>query len=91
MRRLQHRLILLSDEIHADLICKGKTFHRALGWTHQETEEFFVNKAKVTVYFGEHFGGAGKGYFRLNAGIPKSLLKEVLNRIESALMEAGAL
>ncbi|WP_394923306.1 hypothetical protein [uncultured Robinsoniella sp.] len=50
-----------------------------------------MNKAKVTVYFGEHFGGDGKGYFRLNAGIPKSLLKEVLNRIESALMEAGAL
>lgn len=65
--------------------------YEKLGWTHQELEDFFINKAKVTIYPGEHFGGTGKGYFRLNAGIPRSQLAEALKRIESALKGNGYL
>lgn len=65
--------------------------YEKIGWTHQELEDFFINKAKVTIYPGEHFGGTGKGYFRLNAGIPRSQLAEALKRIESALKGNGYL
>lgn len=55
-----------------------------LGMNDQEIQEFFIKKAKVSVYGGEHFGEAGKGYIRLNAAVPWCKLDIILHRILKA-------
>lgn len=58
--------------------------YKKTGWTEEEAEQFFLQKAGVGVYMGNHFGKSGEGYFRLNVGIPLALLKEILDKIKKA-------
>lgn len=51
----------------------------------EKIEEFFENKAKVAIDYGNWFGEEGEGYIRLNFACPQSILEEALNRIYNAL------
>ncbi|WP_286221156.1 MalY/PatB family protein [Marinobacter apostichopi] len=58
---------------------------RALGLTDAELKRFFVQEAGVGMNPGITFGEPGSGFMRLNIGCPRSVLTEVLDRIEAAL------
>ncbi|MBE9524556.1 MAG: putative C-S lyase, partial [Chloroflexi bacterium] len=47
--------------------------------------DFFLESARVAVNDGRWFGSGGEGFVRLNFGCPRSLLKEALQRMKSAL------
>ena len=51
----------------------------------EEIVEFFEEKAKIAIDYGDWFGEEGKGYIRLNFACPKSILEEALNRIFDSL------
>lgn len=48
-------------------------------------KRFFVQDAGVGMNPGVSFGSQGSGFMRLNIGCPRSVLEEVLGRIETAL------
>jgi cysteine-S-conjugate beta-lyase len=53
---------------------------------------FFLERARVALNPGQHFGPAGAGYCRLNLGCPRAQLDEALGRMRGAydaLMAAG--
>ncbi|MDK9556120.1 PatB family C-S lyase [Marinobacter sp. M216] len=58
---------------------------RELGMTDAELKRFFVQEAGVGMNPGLTFGDPGSGFMRLNIGCPRSVLTEVLDRIENAL------
>lgn len=58
---------------------------RGLGLTDAELKRFFVQEAGVGMNPGMSFGEPGSGFMRLNIGCPRSVLTEVLERIEAAL------
>lgn len=58
---------------------------RALGLSHEELVDLFVNKAKVALNDGEMFGPGGEGYMRLNVAMPRAKLMKVVERIKDAL------
>ncbi len=58
---------------------------RALGLNDAELKRFFVQTAGVGMNPGISFGEPGSGFMRLNIGCPRSVLTEVLGRIENAL------
>lgn len=58
---------------------------RHLGMTDTELKRFFVQDAGVGMNPGVSFGEPGSGFMRLNIGCPRSVLTEVLGRIETAL------
>ena len=58
---------------------------RGLGLSHEELIDAFVNKAKVALNDGAMFGKEGEGFMRLNVGMPKEKLLEVLTRIKEGL------
>jgi cystathionine beta-lyase len=47
--------------------------------------QFFLDKARVALGDGPHFGAGGVGFVRLNFGCPRSLLTEGLERMAAAL------
>lgn len=59
---------------------------RALGLSDAELKRFFVQEAGVGMNPGISFGEPGSGFMRLNIGCPRSVLTEVLDRIEAALV-----
>lgn len=48
-------------------------------------KDFFVNKAKVSVLMGSHFGPHFDGFVRINMGCPRATLEEVVRRVRTAL------
>ena len=56
-----------------------------LGLTHDALNDLFVNRARLALNDGEMFGPGGEGHMRLNAGCPRSLLREALERLEKAV------
>ena len=57
-----------------------------LGLSHSELQDILINKAKVALNSGLAFGGDDfAGFFRMNIGCPRSILKEALERICGAL------
>ena len=56
-----------------------------LGLSHEELQDRLINKAKVALNSGLTFGGNDyAGFFRMNIGCPRSILKEALERIAMA-------
>ena len=53
--------------------------------TEQEMFSFFLNKARVEVYPGSHFGMDFAGFMRFNLAEPRPMLQEIVERIERAL------
>ncbi|MBZ2169436.1 MalY/PatB family protein [Marinobacter sp. F4216] len=62
---------------------------RDLGLSDAQLKRFFVQQAGVGLNPGITFGEPGSGYMRLNMGCPRSVLTEVLDRIEAALRARG--
>jgi len=59
----------------------------ALGLSVPELEELVTNKAKLWLDGGTMFGAGGKGFQRVNAACPRSVLLDGLKRLESAFEE----
>lgn len=57
---------------------------RKTGLTHQQVKEKLINEAKVGLNDGTTFGECGRGFFRMNIGTPKAIVKEGLERIAAA-------
>ena len=60
---------------------------RALGLSHEELKDLFVNKAHLALNDGEIFGKEGTGYMRLNVGTQRSVLAQALKQLEEAVNE----
>lgn len=60
---------------------------RELGMTEQELEAFFLHRVKIAVNLGSTFGTGGAGYVRLNFAEPRSVLAEVMERLDRAVRE----
>lgn len=56
-----------------------------LGMDAHQMTAFFEDEAHVEVSVGDGLGTGGRGFVRMNAACPKSLLLEGLNRIASAM------
>ena len=56
-----------------------------LGLSDQELEDMIVKKAKLWLDRGSMFGENGRGFERINAACPRSVLKEALERISFAI------
>ncbi|MFA6758850.1 MAG: MalY/PatB family protein [Bacteroidales bacterium] len=57
---------------------------RKTGLTHEQIKEKLINEAKVGLNDGTTFGECGRGFFRMNIGTPKAIVKEGLERIAAA-------
>lgn len=62
---------------------------RGLGLDHDTLIDLFVNKARVALNDGEMFGKEGAGMMRLNVATPRSVMREILNRIKDAVEASG--
>lgn len=60
---------------------------RALGLSHEELKDLFVNKAHLALNDGEIFGKEGAGYMRLNVGTQRAVLAQALEQLDTALKE----
>ena len=58
---------------------------RELGFDRKELSKILFDKAKVALWEGYLFGKGGKGFERINIACPRSILKEGLNRIATAI------
>lgn len=58
---------------------------RDLGLDHDALIDLFVNKAHLALNDGAMFGKEGAGLMRLNVGMPRSVLANVLDRLAAAL------
>ena len=58
---------------------------RGLGLPQEELVDLFVNGARLALNDGAMFGPGGEGFMRLNAGTPRALLAEGLNRLREAV------
>ena len=63
----------------------GLTNTELEGLTNTELEELIVNKAGLWLDNGAIFGAAGKGFQRVNAACPRSVLRVALERIQKAI------
>ena len=59
--------------------------YRATGISENELKDILIYKAHVAFSMGSSFGIEGKGFFRINAALPKKLLEEALLRFKSNL------
>ena len=58
----------------------------ALGFSHQELRDRFINRGRVALNDGTNFGGADyECCFRINLGCPRTTLQEALSRIEASI------
>jgi len=61
---------------------------RELGFGRKELNKILFDKAKVALWEGYLFGKGGKGFERINIACPRSILKEGLNRIATAIKDS---
>ena len=52
-----------------------------LSCTEEELEEWFLKKAKVSVYMGSVFQEEGKGCIRVNIASPRALLEQAYGQM----------
>ena len=60
---------------------------RSLGMNNQELEDFMLKKAHLWLDEGYIFGTGGDGFERFNVACPRSVLKQALEQLESAIKE----
>lgn len=58
-----------------------------LNMNSEELKEFFLNKCRLALNHGEIFGEEGKLFQRFNIACPRTVLEEVLLRIEEAIKD----
>ncbi|PRP75452.1 class I and II aminotransferase [Planoprotostelium fungivorum] len=64
---------------------------KKLNWTSKETEDFFLNEAKVWLSPGHVYGNGGEGFVRINVACPKSRVEDAMERIAACMMKRGLL
>ncbi len=57
---------------------------RKMNLSQEELVERFIKVAKVGIHDGLHFGEEGRGFVRLNAAVPRSVLRMAMEQIEAA-------
>lgn len=62
---------------------------RGLGMPQAELMDRFIKTAKVGVHDGLNFGEEGRGFVRMNAGCPRSLLRQALEQLREAFAKTG--
>ncbi len=60
---------------------------RGLGLDHDALVSLFVDKARVALNDGSMFGKEGDGVMRLNVAAPRSVIEQILSRIENAVKQ----
>ena len=60
---------------------------RRLGLNHAQLIDLFVNKARLALNDGAMFGPGGEGFMRLNIGVPRSMLREAMERLRQSITE----
>lgn len=60
------------------------------GLADEDLEELIVHKAKLWLDSGKMFGDSGKGFQRINVACPRSVLKEAMERLRTALADREA-
>lgn len=58
---------------------------RALGLSHSQLLDLFIDKAHLALNDGEMFGPGGEGFMRLNVGVPRSILRQALGQLQEAV------
>ena len=58
---------------------------RALGLSHTQLLDLFINKAHLALNDGEMFGIEGHGCMRMNVGCPRSMLEKAMKQLETAI------
>jgi len=58
---------------------------RKLGLEPDELEQFIIKKAGLGLNTGTQFGPGGEGFMRLNFACPRSLLKQAMDQLKSAI------
>lgn len=58
---------------------------RALGLSHKELVDLFVEKARLALNDGEIFGKEGRGFMRLNVGTQRAVLRQALDQLREAV------
>ena len=61
--------------------------YRKLNIPEEELNRILLEKAKLKIYTGSHFGEEGKGFIRVNLATPKKNIEEFLNRFYNVLKE----
>jgi cystathionine beta-lyase len=61
-----------------------------LGLSSSELNNLITHKAKLWLNDGPSFGAGGKGFQRLNAACPQSMLKEAMGRLKGAFLPPTA-
>lgn len=62
----------------------------ALGINPEELDDFFLKEAKVGLASGIAYGKYGEGFVRLNFGCTRAVLREGLDRINTAIHARGS-
>lgn len=60
---------------------------RALGLSHEQLIDLFVNRARLALNDGEMFGREGRGFMRLNVGCPRSMVLQGLRQLQAAITD----
>ena len=60
---------------------------RELRLTHQQLLDLFVDKAHLALNDGEMFGPGGQGFMRLNVASPRSVIRQALDQLATAVKE----
>ena len=55
-----------------------------MGLSQEALVDFFVDKAHLALNDGLAFGEEGRGFMRLNAGTPRSVLEQALKQLAEA-------
>ena len=58
---------------------------RGLKLGHDELNDLFINGARLALNDGEMFGIGGEGFMRMNVASPRSILKDALCRLKTAV------
>ena len=58
---------------------------RSLNLDHDRLVDLFVNKARLALNDGETFNPGGQGFMRLNVAVPKSVLRDAMERLCNAV------
>ena len=72
-----------SDVNHS---CIQRAARLALGLGHDDLVDLFVNKARLALNDGETFNPGGQGFMRLNVAVPRSVLRDAMQRLHAAFL-----
>ncbi|BAF71358.1 aminotransferase [Sulfurovum sp. NBC37-1] len=81
----KHQILIVPVETEATFLMWLDC--RAMGMTHENLVQFFIQKAKLGLNDGKSFGECGDGFMRLNIATSREVLQEAMERLEKAYRE----